>query len=61
MKSDYWMSSVVAAAYLGLSRSQVNRLAAAGELTAEKVGGVWMFHSADIEAYAAERTAARHP
>ena len=51
----YWMSSTVAAAMLGLSRSQINRLAAAGELNAEKIGGVWMFRSVDVDAYARSR------
>jgi excisionase family DNA binding protein len=53
---DYWMSSVMVAATLGISRSQVNRLAAAGELEAEKLGGtVWMFRSSVVEAYARQR------
>jgi len=53
--NDYWMSSTVAAAMLGISRSQVNRLAAGGELNAEKIGGVWMFRSSDVDAYALAR------
>ena len=53
---DYWVSSVVAAAMLGLSRSQINRLAANGELEAEKLSGyAWMFRASVIEAFAKSR------
>lgn len=55
MSNDYWMSSTVAAAHLGLSRSQVNRLAANGQLPAEKLANVWMIRASDVDAYAKGR------
>ena len=38
-----FLTSTEVADQLGLSRSQVNRLAAQGKLPAVKVGGVWLF------------------
>ena len=50
---DYVIGSVEAAKRLGLSRSQVNRLAASGEIPAEKMfDRVWLFKISDIDAYA---------
>ena len=42
MRMNYLTSNEIADR-LGLSRSQVNRLAAQGKLKAVKVAGVWMF------------------
>ena len=55
MLSTQFLSSVDVAVILRLSRSQVNRLAASGELPATKVGKSWVFESLDVEEYANNR------
>ena len=55
-EADYVIGSTKVAELLGLSRSQVNRLAAAGVLPAEKMlDRVWLFWRSDVDAYAETR------
>jgi excisionase family DNA binding protein len=57
MSDDYWMSSTLAAAMLGLSRSQINRLAASGQLNAQKLGSAWMIKASEVDRFAKARRA----
>lgn len=50
------IGSVKAAEIVGISRSQLNRLAAAGKIPAEKImDAVWLFKVGDVKDYAQQR------
>ncbi len=54
MADDELMSAVQAAEYLGVIRQRVYDLASRGRL-GRRVGNLWLFSKAELDAYKAER------
>ena len=51
MKQSDWMTTEETTRYLGVGKSQLYKLAQAGEIPRHKVGKVWKFHRKDLDSW----------
>jgi excisionase family DNA binding protein len=60
-ENDALLSSIEAAARLGVSQARVRQLAIAGDLPARKMGRDWFIRPSDLAVYQAQRLPVGRP